>query len=117
VSSPAAPAGGLDRRPIPEPMYRVPLFWGLPQEYLVLWLATLGSLSIAVGHATHLVFGLAAFVAGMAGVHPKLARACEEDALAFDVAIHWLLYEHGYSGPLGDIWDPAEPVRPTLPEG
>ncbi len=101
----------LVRRPIPEPLYRVPLFWGLPQQYLVLWLAVLASISIAVGNATHFLLGILAFGAGIAFVHPVLARACEDDALAFDVAIHWLLHEHGYSEPHPSIWAAPDPVR------
>jgi hypothetical protein len=105
----------LVRRPIPKPMYRDPLFWGLPQQYLVLWLATLCSISIAVGNGTHFVLGMAAFAAGMALVHPRLARICEDDALAIDVAVHWLLHEHGFSMPHPGIWDPADAVRPSIP--
>ena len=106
----------LERRAIPEPMYRVPLFWGLPQQYLVLWLASLSSISIATGNATHFIVGMAAFAAGMAFVHPKLARVCEDDALAIDIAIHWLLHEHAFSMPHPGIWDPADQVRPSIPE-
>jgi hypothetical protein len=105
----------LERRAIPEPIYRVPLFWGLPQQYLVLWLATLTSISIAVGNASHVLVGVGAFAAGMSLVHPKLARICEDDALAIDIAIHWLLHEHGFSAPHPGIWDPADQVRPSIP--
>lgn len=106
----------LERRPIPEPMYRVPLFLGLPQHYLVVWLATLTSVSVAIGNGTHVLLGAAAFVGGMVGVHPRLARCCEDDALAFDVFFHWLLHEHGYSEPHPSIWDPPDRVRPSIPE-
>ena len=106
----------LERRPIPERMYRVPLFLGLPQHYLVVWLATLTSISVAIGNGTHPVLGGAAFVAGMVLVHPRLARCCEEDALAFDVFFHWLLHEHAFSEPHPSIWDPPDRVRPSIPE-
>jgi hypothetical protein len=106
----------LERRPIPEPMYRTPLFLGLPQDYLVVWLATLASAAVAVGNATHFLLGLATFAAGMATVHPRLARACEDDARAIDIFFHWLLHEHAFSDPHPSIWDGADPVRPSIPE-
>ncbi|HEX8695952.1 MAG TPA: hypothetical protein VF746_26290 [Longimicrobium sp.] len=106
----------LERRPIPEPMYRTPLFLGLPQHYLVVWLATLASAAVAVGSGTHFLLGIAVFALGMAAVHPKLARACEEDALAIDVFFHWLLNEHAFSEPHPSIWDPADRVRPSIPQ-
>jgi hypothetical protein len=112
------PRGGdvaLVRRAIPEPMYRIPLFLGLPQHYLVVWLATLASAAVAIGNGTHWLFGIAAFALGMAFVHPKLARACENDALVFDVFFHWLLHEHGYSEPHPSIWDGPDRVRPSIP--
>lgn len=106
----------MERRPIPEPMYRTPLFLGLPQQYLVVWLATLASGAVAIGSGTHFLLGLAAFVAGMGIVHPKLARACEEDALALDVFFHWVFHEHAYSEPHPSIWDAPDRVRPSIPE-
>lgn len=106
----------LERRPIPEPMYRTPLFLGLPQHYLVVWLATLASAAVAVGNGTHFLLGLATFALGMAAVHPRLARACEEDALAIDVFFHWLLNEHAFSEPHPSIWDPPDRVRPSIPK-
>ncbi len=105
----------LERRPIPEPMYRTPLFLGLPQHYLVVWLATLISMAVAVGNGTHVLLGLGTFAAGMALVHPRLARVCEDDALAIDVFFHWLLHEHAYSEPHPSIWDPPDRVRPSIP--
>lgn len=98
-------------------MYRTPLFLGLPQHYLVVWLAMLASCSIAVGSGVHFLAGAATFVAGMVLVHPKLARACEDDALAFDVFFHWLFHEHAYSEPHPSIWDPPDRVRPSIPPG
>lgn len=106
----------LERHPIPDAMYRTPLFLGLPQHYLVVWLATLASASIAAGNGVHLVLGPLVFAAGMALVHPKLARACEDDALAIDVFFHWLLNEHAFSEPHPSIWDPADRVRPSIPQ-
>lgn len=106
----------LERRPIPEPMYRTPLFLGMPQHYLIVWLATLASSAVAIGSGTHFLLGQAAFVCGMALVHPRLARACEEDALAFDVFFHWLLHEHPYSEPHPSIWDAPDRVRPSIPQ-
>lgn len=104
------------RRPIPEAVYRTPLFLGLPQQYLVVWLAVLASAGIAVGSATHVALGLAAVVLGMASVHPALARACEEDPLALDVFFHWLLHEHPRSEPHPGLWDPTDRIRPSIPE-
>ena len=106
----------LERRPIPEPMYRTPLFLGMPQHYLVVWLAMLASSAVAIGSGTHFLLGLGAFVCGMVFVHPKLARACEDDALAFDVFFHWLLHEHAFSEPHPSIWDPPDRVRPSIPQ-
>ena len=106
----------LERRPIPEPMYRTPLFLGLPQHYLVVWLATLASAGVAVGSGTHFLLGMAVVGCGMVFVHPKLARLCEEDVLAFDVFFHWLLHEHAFSEPHPSIWDPPDRVRPSIPE-
>jgi hypothetical protein len=105
----------LDRRPIPEPMYRTPLFLGLPQDYLVVWLATLASAAVAVGSGTHFILGLGTFAGGMAVVHPRLARACEDDARAIDIFFHWLLHEHARSEPHPSIWDPPDAVRPSIP--
>jgi hypothetical protein len=106
----------LERRPIPEPMYRTPLFLGLPQDYLVVWLATLASAAVAVGNATHFLLGLGTFAAGMAFIHPKLARACEDDARVIDIFFYWLLQEHAYSESHPSIWDPPDRVRPLIPE-
>jgi hypothetical protein len=106
----------LERRPIPEPMYRTPLFLGLPQHYLVVWLATLASVAIAIGNGTHALVGVLAFALGLAVVHPHLVRASEEDALAFDVFFHWLLHEYPYSEPHPSIWDAPDRVRPSVPE-
>jgi hypothetical protein len=105
----------LERRPIPEAMVRTPLFAGLPQHYLVVWLAALASASIAVGNGLHPVLGGAVFVAGAALVHPRLARACEEDDLALDVFFHWVFHERTHAEPHPSIWDRPDRVRPSIP--
>lgn len=105
----------LERRSLPAAMYRTPLFLGLPQEYLVVWLTTLASASVAIGSGTHFLLGLLAFVGGMVGIHPRLARVSEEDPQAFDLAFHWLLHEHAYSEPHPSIWAAPDAVRPSIP--
>lgn len=105
----------LERRPLPEALYRAPLFLGLPQHYLVAWLAVLASAAVAVGSGIHPLAGGAVFVAGMAWAHPRLARTCEDDDRALDVFFHWALHEDAYAEPHPSIWDAPDRVRPCLP--